>query len=229
MDQHVDTLPRRERERMARKNAMLEAAQEVFAEKGYNSATLDEVATRAEYGKGTLYNYFPGGKQEILLAIVEHFHDELCGLIERTFENQPVRPFRSSLQTFLERTFDFFLDRTELFLTLLREAHRIGLSDDPGPRRFFAHQRERAIAALSVPLERAMNQGEIRAMSPRLLAHMILVNLNGAQMRACMASSDTTCDFPDSADGMADFLAALIMDGVAPSGPFQNPQPSPAQ
>jgi len=214
MEEHLETLPRRERERMARKAAMLEAAQEVFAEKGYNSATLEEVASRAEYGKGTLYNYFPGGKQEILLAIVAHFHDELCGLIERTFAETVDRPFRDSLESFLEHTFAFFLKRTELFLTLLREAHRIGLSDDPQPRKFFAAQRERALAALSTPLERAMHRGEIRSMPPRLLAHMILVNLNGAQMRTCMATSESGCDFPESSEGMARFLTGMIMDGL---------------
>ena len=207
---------------------MLEAAQEVFAEKGYNSATLDEVASRAEYGKGTLYNYFPGGKEEILLAIVEHFHDELCVLIGRTFSRQEERSFRESLEDFLQQTFAFFLDRSELLLTLLREAHRIGLSDDPHPRTFFAAQRERALEALSMPLRIAMNRGEVRAMPPRLLAHMILVCLNGAQMRACMASSDTACEFPESAPGMARFLTDFIMDGVGQTVPLPDTEPSPA-
>jgi len=217
MQEQTQTLPRRERERMARKTAMLDAAQEVFAEKGYSRATLEEVAARAEYGKGTLYNYFPGGKQEILLAIVEHFHDELCGLIDRTFTGAVDRSFRESLASFLEQTFAFFLERTELFVTLLREAHRMGLSDDPQPRKFFSEQRERALAALSVPIERAIHRGEIRALSPRLLAHMILVNLNGAQMRACLAPSEGGPDFPDTSRTMAVFLTDLIMDGLRTS------------
>jgi AcrR family transcriptional regulator len=234
MEQHTQSqpdghpLPRKERERLERKAAMLEAAQEVFAEKGYNSATLDEVAARAEYGKGTLYNYFPGGKEEILLAIVEHFHDELCALIERTFTHQGERTFREALAEFLQCTFAFFLKRSELFLTLLREAHRIGLSDDPHPRKFFATQRERALEALSVPLQRAMDRGEVRSMPPRLLAHMILVSLNGAQMRTCMAESDAACDFPESAPGMAQFLTELVMDGVGKSIHSPAAEPTPA-
>ena len=156
MESVVTSLPRRERERLARRAEMLVAAQEVFAEKGYTDATLDEVASRAEYGKGTLYNYFPGGKQEILLAIVEQFHDELCERIAATFGQRADRPFRDALRDFFEHTFQFFLDRTELFLTLLREAHRIGFSDDPAPREFFAKQRARALDALSIPLEQAM-------------------------------------------------------------------------
>lgn len=196
---------------------MLVAAQEVFAEKGYTDATLDEVASRAEYGKGTLYNYFPGGKQEILLAIVEQFHDELCHRIAATFGQRAERPFRDALREFFEHTFQFFLDRTELFLTLLREAHRIGFSDDRAPREFFAQQRARALDALSVPLELAMARGELRPMSARLLAHMILVNLNGAQMRACMAHSDPACVFPESSSELADLMTTLILDGAGPA------------
>ncbi len=207
---------------------MLAAAQEVFAEKGYNNATLEEVAARAEFGKGTLYNYFPGGKQEILLAIVEHFHDELCSLITRTFDANGSVDFRTSLTSFFEDTFAFFLERSELFLTLLQEAHRIGLSDDPEPRQFFGEQRERAIRALAIPLEEAMHRGEIRRSSPRLLAHMILVNLNGAQMKACM-SRDTATDFPSSASSMAQFLTALMLDGVGHRTHDTPSRPSPGR
>ncbi|MDA0875443.1 MAG: TetR/AcrR family transcriptional regulator [Bacteroidetes bacterium] len=211
------SLPRRERERLARRAEILSAAQEVFAEKGYTDATLDEVATRAEFGKGTLYNYFPGGKQEILLAIVEQFHDELCDLVADTFDSQPEQPFRQALAAFLEHTFRFFQERAELFLTLLREAHRIGFSDDPGPRSFFLHQRSRALDALTVPIERAVQREELRPMPPRLLAHLILVNLNGAQMRACMAQSDPACVFPESSGEMASLMTSFLLDGAGPA------------
>jgi len=198
---------------------MLLAAQEVFAEKGYNRATLEEVASRAEYGKGTLYNYFPGGKQEILLAIVERFHDELCAIIQRSFAPDPARSFRSSLSAFFGESFSFFLERTELFLTILREAHRISLSEDPKPRQFFTRQRERALQALSEPLQKAMDRGEIRTAPPLLLAHMILVNLNGVQMRSCMRHTESTNVFPDSSTDMVDFLTDLVMGGLNPAHP----------
>ena len=216
MELQTDPLTRRERERLVRRHEMLRAAQEVFAEKGYNSATLEEVATRAEYGKGTLYNYFPGGTQEILLAIVERFHDELCAIIARSFDEAQERPFRTSLEVFFGESFAFFFERSELFLTLLREAHRIGLSDDLEPRQFFSRQRERALNALADPIKKAVNRGEIRSIQPHLMAHMILVNLNGAQMRSCMPRSQAAHSLPDSESEMADFLTKLVMDGLGP-------------
>jgi len=215
MEQTNERLSRRDRERLARRGDILVAAQEIFAEKGYGDSTLEEIAHRAEFGKGTLYNYFPGGKQEILLGIIEQFHDELCDLIAQTFNETSSDTFRTQLSGFFESTFSFFLSRIDLFMTILREAHRIGFSDDPEPRKFFAAQRSRALDALSTPLQRAMGNGELRPMSPRMAAHMILVNINGCQMRACMTVGEDSCEFPDTAQGMAQMLTEWVLDGIS--------------
>ena len=62
---------RKERERLARRNLILNAAIRVFAEKGFHQATMDDVAEQAELGKGTLYYYFHS-KDEILLQLLEN-------------------------------------------------------------------------------------------------------------------------------------------------------------
>lgn len=61
---------RKERERIARKEAILDAAEEVIRLKGFNQSTMDEIAEKAELGKGTLYLYFES-KTSIYLAICE--------------------------------------------------------------------------------------------------------------------------------------------------------------
>ncbi len=61
---------RKERERLARRQLILNAAIRVFAQKGYHQATMDDVAEQAELGKGTLYYYFRS-KDEILLQLLE--------------------------------------------------------------------------------------------------------------------------------------------------------------
>jgi AcrR family transcriptional regulator len=60
---------RKEREREQRRNAILDAAEEVFFSKGIENATMDEVAVAAELSKGTLYLYFKN-KNEMLHGIV---------------------------------------------------------------------------------------------------------------------------------------------------------------
>ncbi|MGW8180525.1 MAG: TetR/AcrR family transcriptional regulator, partial [bacterium] len=51
-------LSRKEREYLRHKEEILWAAEEVFSEKGYVSATVDEIAQRAEFAVGTLYRFF---------------------------------------------------------------------------------------------------------------------------------------------------------------------------
>lgn len=67
-DNRLGIAERREREKLRRKNDILDAAEEVFSEKGLNGATVDDIADRAEISKGTIYLYFKS-KEQIFLGI----------------------------------------------------------------------------------------------------------------------------------------------------------------
>ena len=66
--ENMGTLERRRRERDRRRNKIIEAAEKVLLAKGYQAATMDDVASEAELGKGTLYLYFKN-KDELILAL----------------------------------------------------------------------------------------------------------------------------------------------------------------
>ncbi len=73
--EEVESTPkpsRKELEKLQRKREILNAAKACFLEKGYQNTTLDEIAQRAEFGKGTIYNYFES-KEELLLGLIEQF------------------------------------------------------------------------------------------------------------------------------------------------------------
>lgn len=61
---------RKEREKEARREVILDAAEVVIRERGFESATMDDIAEKAELGKGTLYLYFKN-KTSIYVAICE--------------------------------------------------------------------------------------------------------------------------------------------------------------
>ena len=58
--------------REAKRVAILRAAVEVFAERGYESARMREVAERADVADGTLYLYFQGKEAILVAALEEH-------------------------------------------------------------------------------------------------------------------------------------------------------------
>lgn len=65
--------------REIKRNAILRAATEVFAEKGYFAARMSDVAHHAGVADGTLYLYFEG-KEHLLVSI---FDDSLAEFTER--------------------------------------------------------------------------------------------------------------------------------------------------
>ena len=58
-----------------RKNEILDVAEELFAEKGFDSASTNDIINRIGIARGTLYHHF-GSKEEILDAIVERMTHE---------------------------------------------------------------------------------------------------------------------------------------------------------
>jgi AcrR family transcriptional regulator len=51
---------------------LLDAAEEVFAEKGFTSATLDDIAHTAGYTKGAIYKHF-AAKEDLFLAVSDRY------------------------------------------------------------------------------------------------------------------------------------------------------------
>lgn len=61
-------LERKEREKLQRKNEIIDAAEQVFFTKGFVNSTMEEIASEAELSKGTLYLYFKN-KEDLHFAI----------------------------------------------------------------------------------------------------------------------------------------------------------------
>ncbi|PSQ78385.1 MAG: TetR/AcrR family transcriptional regulator [Bacteroidetes bacterium QH_8_67_23] len=216
------SLSRRERERRRRRQAMLRAAQQVFAAKGYAQATLDEIAERAEFGKGTLYNYFEGGKEDILFAVFDTIYGDLRALVRDTFSAEQVRrqPPREAFRALVRSAFDFLLEREELFLILMKEECQFMFGDDPEKVAYFREQGHRLVEAMTPALEAAMEDGAMRPLPPQAVAHMLEGNINGILMHLTMARHDENCpDSPiDAPDKAVDFLTTMLFDGLAAGG-----------
>ena len=59
-------------QRKNKKDQIVEAAALVFARRGYSGAVIAEIATQANIGKGTVYEYFKS-KEDLFFAVFEWF------------------------------------------------------------------------------------------------------------------------------------------------------------
>ncbi|WP_263785394.1 TetR/AcrR family transcriptional regulator [Salinibacter grassmerensis] len=221
------SLSRRERERKRRRQAMLDAARAVFAEEGYADATLDEIAERAEFGKGTLYNYFEGGKEELFLAVFDKASQELEGLIRTVFHASPDgRPLRDTVHEFVVRYFEMVRDQQDLFLVLVKEIHTIAFSDETGRVEFFEKQQERVLGTFVPVLREAMDQSEIRRLPPTLVANVLFTSLRSMGTHHILEGEHALADTSfgavrplDNPDRAADVLTTILFDGLAVGDP----------
>ncbi|MEQ0561793.1 TetR family transcriptional regulator [Amycolatopsis sp. NEAU-NG30] len=72
----TEQVPLRERKRRRVQEAIVDAAFELFAERGFADVTVTEIAERAEVGRTTFFRYF-GDKQEVLFVEEQNLLDVL--------------------------------------------------------------------------------------------------------------------------------------------------------
>lgn len=89
----------RQRRKLARPQELLDAALDLFVEKGFASTRSEEVAARAGVSKGTLYLYYPS-KEELLKAVIR---ERLGGQIAAGANE--IRQFSGSSSEMLHRLF----------------------------------------------------------------------------------------------------------------------------
>jgi len=71
--------------KMEKKDLILKAGTRIISEKGYSSATIDEITKKAGVGKGTFYLYFKD-KSELFFSIIEKEFDNLIQDIVKAVE-----------------------------------------------------------------------------------------------------------------------------------------------
>jgi AcrR family transcriptional regulator len=213
-------LSRRERERLARRDAMIDAAMAVFADKGYEHATLDEVAARAEFGKGTLYNYFPEGKQEIMFSLLDRVFGEMQQWTAEHFAEAEAQgqSGRDMLRSYIFKHVAYLSERRDVFAILMQEVHRIAFDMDGEKVRRMVEMREGMVDQIAAPIQRAIDRGEIRDLPPHIIAHMIVGNIKGHLLAVTLeAHADPTCSVHEYADPerAAELIATTLLDGLA--------------
>lgn len=123
-----------------RREEILRAAVEVFADRGYFSARMREVAVRAGVADGTLYLYFKG-KEDLLVSILEEYAEAFLARARRDAEKltDPAEKLRVVIERHLysmegdralAQVFQIELRHTRRFLRQIAKgkvAHYIGL------------------------------------------------------------------------------------------------------
>ncbi len=102
-------LPQRLRDRFREETgrAVLEAAEQVFAEDGLHAASMSRIAERAGVAVGTLYNHFKD-RDALFAALIDERRAEVIDKIDKTRAELDDQPFRKQLEGFLCAIFSHY-------------------------------------------------------------------------------------------------------------------------
>jgi AcrR family transcriptional regulator len=102
-----------------KRHRILKEALEVFAEKGYHAASVDEIAQKSTISKGGLYFYFPS-KEDLFVSLIREFGERI---IERIYRySEEGRTGIERLERALDKTIQIFSKYSALARFLLIEA-----------------------------------------------------------------------------------------------------------
>jgi len=202
-------LTRKERERLARRDEILSAARKVFSERGFKNATLDEIAVAAEFGKGTLYNYF-ASKEDLFVSVivwgVQHFQQFVEDAV-----NTRVSP-REKIEAYIDAAFEFFKTNRHIFGVLVLERNNLARSlNDHLFNQVCAEE-----AGLLDYLSRLINDGikkkVLKKFDPTKLAQALFGLIHSVFIHAVM--QPTSYDL----DGNIDVIKKVFFEGIAWNG-----------
>ncbi|MBW8010509.1 MAG: TetR/AcrR family transcriptional regulator [Chloroflexi bacterium] len=150
---------------------IIEAAAQIFREKGFHAASMKEIAKAVNLQKASLYHHV-SSKQEMLVEILDQALDLLIERLQKVVE-QPTSPeakLRLAIQTYLVALADY----SDLSAVMLLE-HR---SLEPEYHQRHIPRRDRFEALWRKILEDGVAEGVFDCPNPRLAVKSLMGVLN---------------------------------------------------
>ena len=197
-----------------RREAILTAAKRVFAKKGFHATTVADIAKAARISYGSIYWYFDS-KEALFHELMDaeeralrvHIEQALARAVgdRATGLDDGVAAFRAAVQA----TFEFFEADRALVKLLFRDAYALG-------GRFEKHLfgiYERFIGDIEAMIAAGQQAGMIVQAPPRMVAFSL------AALIGQIAHRRLTTDDGLDAGVVADFVVALVLEGLLPRSP----------
>ena len=137
-----------------RRDQMLDAANALFAERGYEEVTVEDIARSAGVTRGLVHHYF-GGRKDVYLALLERLDADRA----ESLRHPEGRSARGRVADTVSRWLDWTEANRTIYLGTIAPGEDI---TDPDVRRVVGDLRGRAVAVL------ATFHADIAEDSPRL-------------------------------------------------------------
>ena len=201
-------------DKSARRGEIMASAKKVFARRGFHATTIADIAKQAGLAYGSVYWYFDS-KDELFHALMAVEESALRNHVTAALAHlSKVGPPAESageeapLRTAVQATLEFFEADKATVKLLFRDAYALG-------DRFEKHLGgiyERFIDDIETFIVAAQERGQVVAAPARMVAYTLAALVGQLAHRRLNTDDDVT------AAQVADFVVALVLDGLRPRG-----------
>jgi AcrR family transcriptional regulator len=157
----MEKLSRRERERQIHEDEIVQAAEKVFCLKGFDDASMDEIAQEAQFTKRTLYQYF-ANKEDLFFEVVHKGLYKLNGYIAKSYQ-EDVNGYQKLVLSG-KRIVAFFKDYPALFRLFSFVGHVKKSSSENSQRRLaWMQQNNELFSTVAAVIKAGQADGSIHA------------------------------------------------------------------
>lgn len=192
--------------RQERHEAILDAATQLFAERGFANTDTDTLAECLGVGKGTIYRYFPS-KRALFLAVVDRVMRLMRQRIDASLEGvtEPLAQIETAVRSF----FRFFGDHPEYVELLMQE--RAQFRDRKKPT--FLEHREKNVGRWQALYAQLIAEGCIRPLAVERITNVMSRLLYGTIFLNYFAGNASDPD--EQADDLLDVVFHGILNDSA--------------
>ncbi|MDT8717701.1 TetR/AcrR family transcriptional regulator [Clostridium sp. 19966] len=155
---------RKEKEKEIRRTDIIQAAERVFFTKGYDAATMDDVAKEAEFSKRTIYVYF-NSKEQIYFEIMVKGYKILISMLKTDMEDKKTANSLDTLRQIGKTLYRFSKEYTDYFKAIMEyENGELDFSREElnKTKEECYELGEKLFSYLTSALEKGIKEGEIR-------------------------------------------------------------------
>ncbi len=189
----------------ARRTQILDAATRVFASKGFNRATIRDVAQAAGVADGTIYNYF-ANKTDLLFGLLDRLNDT---------ERRPASlalaaeaSFADYFRAYVRERVEALWSNADLFRAVLPEL----LANPELRTRYYDEVIAPTMALGEGAFEALAAEGRMRELDASLTTRMLAGSLLGLMVLQLLGDQTLAARWREIPDALAD----LLLPGLSP-------------
>ena len=166
-------------ERQARMDLILDSAEKIFIQKGYNDTSISDIAECADFSRTSIYQYF-NNKEEIYLLILERYTDLLTERLAAAVVGKATA--QEKITAFLEEMRRLIKEKPNFFTLYFIQRHEVEPRLSAELRTHLNAKRREIENIFRDFYREGVERGEVRNIRPKDASNLFFAQITGMML-----------------------------------------------